>query len=164
MFLLILIVSSVDKVSKKMNFIYLKYKLSTYQQTNMSKARDILGTDRDTEFLQSFVRIGIQADEEDNAYKSVYMQTKPDTNSKPDLTKQISEGKSDGTTPRKSRYKDCILLNMTWFSCWFLTRSSITPDPTKKKRKSRVYFDEVYTDKDRAAAVSHGKLDSRRIC
>lgn len=69
----------------------------------MSKARDILGTDRDTEFLQSFVRVGIQADEEDNAYKSVYMQTKADI-TKPDLTKQLSEGKSDGTTPRKSRW------------------------------------------------------------
>lgn len=68
----------------------------------MSKARDILGTDRDSEFLQSFVRVGIQADEEDNAYKSVYMQTKTEP-TKPDLTKQVSEGKSDGTTPRKSR-------------------------------------------------------------
>lgn len=69
----------------------------------MTKARDILGTDRDTELLQSFVRVGIQADEEDNAYKSVYTQSKPDA-SKPDLAKQLSEGnKSDGTTPRKSR-------------------------------------------------------------
>lgn len=71
----------------------------------MSKARDILGTDRDTELLQSFVRVGIQADEEDNAYKSVYMQTKAPDASKPVLTKQMSDGKSDGTTPRKaSRY------------------------------------------------------------
>lgn len=64
----------------------------------MSKARDILGTDRDAEFLQSFVRVGLQADEEEDApYKSVYTQQKPD------LTKQISEGKSETTTPRRSR-------------------------------------------------------------
>lgn len=66
----------------------------------MAKARDILGTDRDNEFLQSFVRVGIHDDDE-NAYKSVYMQSKSDAK-KTDLAKQPSEGKSDGTTPRKS--------------------------------------------------------------
>lgn len=71
----------------------------------MSKVRDILGPDRDSEFLQSFVRVGLKADEEgDTPYKSVYTQQKPD------LTKQISDGKSEGSdkTPRRTK-------NVDWF-------------------------------------------------
>lgn len=71
----------------------------------MTKVRDILGPDRDSEFLQSFVRVGLKADEEgDTPYKSVYTQQKHD------LTKQISDGKSEGSekTPRRAK-------NVDWF-------------------------------------------------
>lgn len=72
----------------------------------MTKVRDILGPDRDSEFLQSFVRVGLKADEEgDQPYKSVYTQQKPD------LAKQISVGKSEGSdkTPRRAAK------NVDWF-------------------------------------------------
>ncbi len=71
----------------------------------MTKVRDILGPDRDSEFLQSFVRVGLKADEEgDTPYKSVYTQQKPD------LQKQLSDGKSEGSdkTPRRAK-------NVDWF-------------------------------------------------
>lgn len=61
--------------------------------------RDILGTDRDNEFLQSFVRVGISNNEDDDLpYKSVYTQQKTE------LVKQASEAKTETTTPRKSRF------------------------------------------------------------
>lgn len=65
----------------------------------MSKVRDILGPDRDSEFLLSFARVGIQAEIENEEPKSVYMIQKPD------LTKQMSDGKSENSdkTPRKSK-------------------------------------------------------------
>lgn len=118
----------------------------------MSKVRDILGTDRDNEILQSFVRVGIRADEEDNAIKSVYMQPKTGGGaggagggSQPaaaQLTKRTSEVRSE--------------------EAMFVRRSqgSLQMEPSgglhRKKRKPREYFDEIYTDKDRAAAVSFG--------
>lgn len=72
----------------------------------MTKVRDILGPDRDSEFLQSFVRVGLKADEEgDTPYKSVYTQQKPD------LTKQVSEGKSEGSDRATNRRAK----NVDWF-------------------------------------------------
>lgn len=75
----------------------------------MTKVRDILGPDMDSEFLQSFVRVGLRAEEEEDApYKSVYQKQKPD------LSKQMSEGKSEGgsenKTPRRTRFLFCIYL------------------------------------------------------
>lgn len=55
----------------------------------------------------------------------------------------------------------CELWLIYLYSYLLATRSSLAPDPfAKKKRKSRAYIDEVYTDKDRAAAVSHGLRDN----
>lgn len=111
----------------------------------MAKARDILGTDRDNEFLQSFVRVGLK-DEEDTAVKSVYMQSKAPAvaaggeSHPPDLVRSSSEVRSDGIYSRRSRGSLMPELNNT----------------RKKKRKQREYFDEIYTDKDRAAAVTFG--------
>lgn len=69
----------------------------------MSKVRDILGPDKESEFLQSFVRVGLKADEdEEDAQKSAYAQQKPD------LPTQASEPKSevsDKYAPRRIRYK-----------------------------------------------------------
>lgn len=66
----------------------------------MSKVRDILGPDKESEFLQSFVRVGLKADEEeDETQKSAYQQQKPA------LTKQTSELKSElsDKSPRRIR-------------------------------------------------------------
>lgn len=131
----------------------------------MSKARDILGTDRDNEFLQSFVRVGLKSDEEDTTKKSVYSQQPKQApaapgggtggggtsgaaarkrgSSGPGLMRQTSEARSDGQHSRPSRASLQMELNAI---------------QQKNRQKRKEYFDEVYTDKDRAAAVSFGRV------
>lgn len=104
----------------------------------MAKVRDILGVDKESEFLQSFVRVGLSADADDHeTHKSVYKQTRQQSQ----LPKQSSDVRSDvsdSKSPRRSR-------------------TSITLDmPKGRKKKGREYYEEMYTDKDRAAAVSYG--------
>lgn len=104
----------------------------------MSKVRDILGVDRESEFLQSFVRVGLAADQEDNEpHKSLYMQPKPP------IVKQSSEIRSEGSGGRSP------------------TRTRTSPgrggdNGRARRTRRREYFEEMYTDKDRAAAVSYG--------
>lgn len=101
----------------------------------MSKVRDILGVDKESEFLQSFVRVGLTADQEDNEpHKSLYMQPKA-----PPVAKQSSEIRSEGSDGRSPR------------------RARNSPrENGRAKRGRRHYVEEMYTDKDRAAAVSYG--------
>lgn len=106
----------------------------------MSKVRDILGVDKESEFLQSFVRVGLTADQEDNEpHKSLYMQTKA-----PPIVKQSSEIRSEGSGGRSP------------------TRTRTSPgrgggeNGRARRTRRREYFEEMYTDKDRAAAVSYG--------
>lgn len=101
----------------------------------MSKVRDILGVDRESEFLQSFVRSGLAGDNEENEhYKSIYLSSKT-----PAISKQSFDIRSDASD--KS-----------------LIRSKTSPIHGNRLRRSRCreYFEEMYTDKDRAAAVSYG--------
>lgn len=106
--------------------------------TIMSKVRDILGVDKESEFLQSFVRVGLTADQEDNEpHKSLYMQQKPHVT----IAKQSSDIRSDysdGKSPRRLRSSPTFEANQ------------------RLRRRRRDYYDEMYTDKDRAAAVSFG--------
>lgn len=102
----------------------------------MSKVRDILGVDKESEFLQSFVRVGLTADQEDNEqHKSLYMQPKA-----PPIAKQSSEIRSEGSDGRSP------------------TRARQSPRENNRARRARrrEYYEEMYTDKDRAAAVSYG--------
>lgn len=102
----------------------------------MSKVRDILGVDKESEFLQSFVRVGLTADQEDNEpHKSLYMQPRA-----PQIIKQSSEIRSEGSDGRSP------------------TRARTSPrDNGRARRGKRIhYYEEMYTDKDRAAAVSYG--------
>lgn len=106
----------------------------------MSKVRDILGVDKESEFLQSFVRVGLSADQEDHEpHKSLYLQPKPHVT----IAKQSSDNRSDlsdGRSPRRSR-------------------SSAPFDAgARGRRRRRDYYEEMYTDKDRAAAVSYGYI------
>lgn len=102
----------------------------------MSKVRDILGVDKESEFLQSFVRVGLTADQEDHEpHKSLYMQPKA-----PPIAKQTSEIRSEGSDGRSPRR----------------ARSSPRENGRAKRGRRREYFEEMYTDKDRAAAVSYG--------
>lgn len=109
----------------------------------MSKVRDILGVDKESEFLQSFVRVGLTADQDENEqHKSVYMQPKTVT-----ILKQPSDIRSDLSdtrSPRRSR--------------------STQPDGNNRGRRARrrEYYEEMYTDKDRAAAVSYGYLQQKK--
>lgn len=102
----------------------------------MSKVRDILGVDKESEFLQSFVRVGLTADQEDNEpHKSLYMQPRA-----PPIAKQSSEIRSEGSDGRSP------------------TRTRTSPRDNGRTRRGRriQYYEEMYTDKDRAAAVSYG--------
>lgn len=103
----------------------------------MSKVRDILGVDKESEFLQSFVRIGLTADQEDHEpHKSVYMQPKA-----PPIAKQSSEIRSEGSDGRSPINR---------------IRTSPRENGRTRRAKRREYYEEMYTDKDRAAAVSYG--------
>lgn len=104
----------------------------------MSKVRDILGTDKESEFLQSFVRVGLATDQEENEpQKSLYMQPRA-----PPIAKQPSEIRSEGSDGRSP------------------TRARSSPRDNSRARRARrrEYYEEMYTDKDRAAAVSYGCL------
>lgn len=104
----------------------------------MSKVRDILGVDKESEFLQSFVRVGLTADQEDNEpHKSLYMQPRA-----PPIAKQSSEIRSDQGSDGRSPTR---------------ARTSPRGDNGRVRRAKRIqYYEEMYTDKDRAAAVSYG--------
>lgn len=108
----------------------------------MSKVRDILGVDKESEFLQSFVRVGLTADQEDNEpHKSLYMQPKAP------IVKQSSEIRSEGSGGRSP------------------TRTRTSPgrggeNGRARRARRREYFEEMYTDKDRAAAVSYGVVNN----
>lgn len=103
----------------------------------MSKVRDILGVDKESEFLQSFVRVGLATDQDDNEpHKSLYMQPKA-----PPIAKQSSEIRSEGSDGRSPTR----------------VRQSPRENGARVRRpRRREYFEEMYTDKDRAAAVSYG--------
>lgn len=102
----------------------------------MSKVRDILGVDKESEFLQSFVRSGLVNDNDENEhYKSIYMSSKT-----PIVTKQSFDIRSDSSDKSPIRSKS----------------SPIHGNRTRRGRR-REYFEEMYTDKDRAAAVSYGQ-------
>lgn len=67
-------------------------------------AKDILGVDKESEFLQSFVRVGLRADGEEEEKRISIINSSP---KKGDLHKQSFDGRSessDGKTPRKSKY------------------------------------------------------------
>lgn len=70
-----------------------------------NRAKDILGVDKESELLQSFVRVGLRADGEDEDKRISIINSSP---KKGDLHKQSSDGRSeysDGKTPRKSKYR-----------------------------------------------------------
>ncbi|XP_055676902.1 outer dynein arm-docking complex subunit 4 isoform X1 [Lutzomyia longipalpis] len=96
-------------------------------------AKDILETDKETEYMQSFVRGGGSDDERE-----------PISHHKADLAKQLSD--SSDKSPRKAN------------------RGATAKEPpkSKKRNKQREYYEEVYCDKDRAAAVSIGSFDIKQ--
>lgn len=113
----------------------------------MLKVREILGVDKESEFLQSFVRVGLSANQDDaEHHKSIYAQSKQQVT----IAKQISDNRSeisDGRSPRRSRSSPAAEMGIIML---------------KSRRRRREYFEEMYTDKDRAAAVSYGNFDIKQ--
>lgn len=67
-------------------------------------AKDILGTDKESEFLQSFVRVGLRSDGEDEDKRISIINSSP---KKGDLHKQNSDGRSESSEGRmagRSKY------------------------------------------------------------
>ncbi|XP_059612124.1 outer dynein arm-docking complex subunit 4 [Phlebotomus argentipes] len=95
-------------------------------------AKDILETDKEAEYMQSFVRGGGSDDERE-----------PISHHKVELSKQLSD--SSDKSPRKSK-----------------GGATKEPPKSKKRNKQREYYEEVYCDKDRAAAVSIGSFDIKQ--
>lgn len=57
---------------------------------------------------------------------------------------------------------DCIKEINHSKSFYFKTSPALDPPNKQRRRKPREFFDEVYTDKDRAAAVSIGAYDIKQ--
>lgn len=99
---------------------------------------DILGGDKEAEILQSFVRVGIKAEEdEEEPKRSLYAAKR--------VINQESDTQDSAEKPRQRSRS--------------ITKSEMDGI---KKRKPRDYYSEVYTDKDRAAAVSAGSYDIKQ--
>lgn len=84
-------------------------KVSAASKMTNKAAKDILGVDKESEFLQSFVRVGIRSDCEEEEKRISIMNSSP---KKGDLHKQTSDGRSessDGKAPRMSKYSRGII-------------------------------------------------------
>lgn len=108
-----------------------------------AQVRSILGPTKDAEFLQSFVRVGIgEDDEEIPTPKASISKRAPQSADKireldPDDEKLTVKDKKELVKPRKRRER-------------------------KQKREKRRREEELYTDKDRAAAVVMGYKDIKQ--
>lgn len=102
-----------------------------------AQARSILGTTIDAGYLQSFVRVGIDDEEEEEPV------------AKASISKRAPTDKThDDTVEDKQQAKE--------------TKESLKPKrrrERKPKRERRRREEELYTDKDRAAAVVMGSKD-----
>ncbi|XP_050670442.1 outer dynein arm-docking complex subunit 4 [Leptidea sinapis] len=104
-----------------------------------AQARSILGPTKDAEFLQSFVRIGVgDEDEEIPVPKASISKRAPPTTDKNESVGEDDKQQDDrkeSLKPNKRRFR------------------------RKPKRERRIRQEELYTDKDRAAAVVMGSKD-----
>lgn len=105
-----------------------------------AQVRSILGPTKDAEFLQSFVRVGIGDDDDElPIQKASISKRAPQSAEKPESLpedeKFSSSGRKESIKPEKKKFK------------------------RKIKRERRRREEELYTDKDRAAAVVMGSKD-----
>ncbi|KPJ07562.1 Tetratricopeptide repeat protein 25 [Papilio machaon] len=109
------------------------------EDTAKAQIRSILGPTKDAEFLQSFVRVGIGDDEEEiPAPKASISKRAPASAEKSESgeeDKQTTKERKESVEPKKRSYR------------------------RKVKRERRRREEELYTDKDRAAAVVMGYKD-----
>lgn len=100
----------------------------------------------DSELLQSFVRVRLASEDGDLEPRSVYATTRAPKNYLDDqnVTRRVQSQEITGEVVRPTyvsrRNKNNVVIEQ------------------KKPRKIKESYDECYTDKDRAAAVSFGKF------
>lgn len=104
-----------------------------------AQARSILGPNKDAEFLQSFVRVGIGDEEEEVPVQKASISKRAPVTDKGDAevvedSKHSAKDRKESPKPKKRRER-------------------------KPKRERRRREEELYTDKDRAAAVVMGSKD-----
>ncbi|XP_022121883.2 outer dynein arm-docking complex subunit 4 [Pieris rapae] len=100
-----------------------------------AQARSILGPTKDAEFLQSFVRIGVGDEEEEIPVPKASISKRAPPAEKTDtIEDELPEDRKDSLKPKKKNRR-------------------------KPKRERRIRQEELYTDKDRAAAVVMGSKD-----
>lgn len=103
-----------------------------------AQARSILGPTKDAEFLQSFVRVGIGDEEEEEPVQKASISKRAPVTDKGEAevveNKHSAKERKESAKPRKRRER-------------------------KPKRERRRREEELYTDKDRAAAVVMGSKD-----
>lgn len=104
-----------------------------------AQARSIFGTTKDAEFLQSFVRVGIGDEEDETPVQKASISKRA-----PQSSEKAHEQVEDEKLTVKER-KESVKSKKNW--------------KRKPKRERRRREEEVYTDKDRAAAVVMGSRD-----
>uniref|UniRef100_A0A2H1VSJ4 Outer dynein arm-docking complex subunit 4 n=1 Tax=Spodoptera frugiperda TaxID=7108 RepID=A0A2H1VSJ4_SPOFR len=104
-----------------------------------AQARSILGPTKDAEFLQSFVRVGIGDEEEETPVQKASISKRAPHSAEPEIEdeKQAVKERKESVKPKKK---------------W----------KRKPKRERRRREEELYTDKDRAAAVVMGSKDIKQ--
>ncbi|XP_049691806.2 LOW QUALITY PROTEIN: outer dynein arm-docking complex subunit 4-like [Helicoverpa armigera] len=107
-----------------------------------AQARSILGPTKDAEFLQSFVRVGIGDEEEETPVQKASISKRA-----PQSADKGREDAEDLKQAIKER-KESIKPRKKW--------------KRKPKRERRRREEELYTDKDRAAAVVMGSKDIKQ--
>lgn len=110
------------------------------EENAITQARNILGLTKDAEFLQSFVRVGVGDEEEEipvpkaSISKRAPQSAEKSHDNEAEEEKYTAKEKKEPVKPRKKRER-------------------------KPKRERRRREEELYTDKDRAAAVVMGNKD-----
>lgn len=115
-------------------------KMDTIEKDNaIAQARSILGPTKETEFLQSFVRVGTGDDEEETpAPKASISKRAPPSADKTSDAAAEEEDKSSSKEKNESKH---------------------IKFKRKQKKEKKKREEELYTDKDRAAAVVMGSRD-----
>ncbi|CAG4943773.1 unnamed protein product [Colias eurytheme] len=106
-----------------------------------AQVRSILGPTKDAEFLQSFVRIGVGDDDEEIPIPKASISKRAPPSAVPEMIDSFGEDdkqsadRKESLKPQKKKFR------------------------RKPKRERRIRQEELYTDKDRAAAVVMGSKD-----
>lgn len=118
---------------------------SSKQDTASVQARSILGPTKETEFLQSFVRVGAGDEEDEIPIPKASISKRVPVSSADKTSEGAASEKDDKGSIKES--KDSLKQNQK------------KKPKRKQKKERRRREEELYTDKDRAAAVVMGYKD-----